>query len=67
MLLRSLDGAESSEVMRMPLDATRYAQRLYAALHELDEIGCRVIYVERVPDGAEWTGVRDRLERATRP
>jgi L-threonylcarbamoyladenylate synthase len=66
MLLRSLDGTASLEVVRMPLDSTRYAQRLYAALHELDEIGCRVIYVERVPDGAEWTGVRDRLERASR-
>jgi L-threonylcarbamoyladenylate synthase len=67
MLLWSLDWTASSEVVRMPVDSTRYAQRLYAALHELDEIGCRMIYVERVPDGAEWTGVRDRLERAARP
>lgn len=66
LLLRSLAGVESTELLRMPSDAIRYAQRLYAALHELDERGCQVIYVERVPGSAEWTGVRDRLERASR-
>jgi L-threonylcarbamoyladenylate synthase len=67
MLLRSVQGAGPSEVVRMPIDPAPYAQRLYAALHELDERGCRVVYVERPPNGAEWAGVRDRLERASRP
>ncbi|HEY2378348.1 MAG TPA: L-threonylcarbamoyladenylate synthase [Gemmatimonadaceae bacterium] len=66
MLLRSLENDGAWEVVRMPDDSARYAQRLYAALHELDELGCRVIYVERVPNAAEWAGVRDRLERASR-
>ena len=58
---------EGTYVARLPNDATRYAQRLYATLHELDEAGVGVIFVERVPNGTEWDGVRDRLERAARP
>jgi L-threonylcarbamoyladenylate synthase len=56
-----------TNVLRMPHDAGHYAQRLYAALHELDDRGAGVVFVERVPTGEEWDGVRDRLERATRP
>ncbi|HYJ79145.1 MAG TPA: L-threonylcarbamoyladenylate synthase [Longimicrobiaceae bacterium] len=51
-------------VVGMPDDAREYAARLYAALHELDGRGCRVIYAEAVPKGVEWAGVRDRLRRA---
>lgn len=56
-----------ASVVGMPDDAREYAARLYAALHELDRRGCRVIYAESVPRGAEWAGVRDRLWRATTP
>jgi L-threonylcarbamoyladenylate synthase len=66
MLLLGSDAAGPFERVRMPGDASRYAQRLYAALHELDDLGCGVIFVERVPDEPEWLGVRDRLERASR-
>ena len=66
MLVLGSDGAGPFEIVRMPGDASRYAQRLYAALHELDDRGCGVIFVERVPDEPEWLGVRDRLERASR-
>ena len=38
----------------MPADPARYAQRLYAALHDLDEAGYDVVFVERVPDGDAW-------------
>lgn len=55
-----------TDVLRMSHQPTEYAQRLYAALHELDERGVGVVFVERVPNGDEWDGVRDRLERATR-
>lgn len=51
--------------VRLPADAAQYAQRLYAALHELDDAGCSLIIVERVPNGPDWLGVRDRLERAS--
>ena len=66
MLLLGSEAAGPFEIVRMPGDAPRYAQRLYAALHELDDLGCRVIFVERVPEGPEWLGVKDRLERASR-
>ena len=60
------DSATTGRVVRLPRDVNRYAQRLYATLHELDDAGCEVVYVERVPAGSEWDGVRDRLERATK-
>ncbi|MBV9772777.1 MAG: threonylcarbamoyl-AMP synthase [Gemmatimonadetes bacterium] len=55
------------ELVRMPADAREYAARLYATLHRLDEAGFDRIRVERVPDTAEWAGVRDRLRRAAHP
>jgi L-threonylcarbamoyladenylate synthase len=61
---RSVDGAQT---IALPADAAGYAARLYAALHELDDRGADVIYVESVPDGPEWAGVRDRLRRAATP
>lgn len=53
------------EVVHMPADPDAYAHRLYAALHQLDDAGCTLLLVERVPDGERWTGVRDRLQRAS--
>ena len=41
-----------------------YAQRLYAALREMDAVGADVIIVEMPPQDAAWTGVNDRLRRA---
>lgn len=49
---------------RMPTDAAACAQELFAALRELDATGVKLIWVETPPDGAEWDGVRDRLQRA---
>jgi len=51
--------------LRMPREPLGYAQRLYAALRELDEAGCERILVEAPPEAPEWAGVRDRLVRAT--
>jgi L-threonylcarbamoyladenylate synthase len=51
--------------IRMPREPLAYAQRLYAALHELDAAGCETILIEAPPDTVEWTAVRDRLARAT--
>ena len=58
--------AGPAQAIRMPADPARYAQRLYATLHDLDEAGYDVVFVERVPDNDAWAGVRDRLERASR-
>ena len=48
----------------MPTDPAGYAQRLYAELHRLDDLGCDLIMAERVPETPDWAGVRDRLARA---
>jgi L-threonylcarbamoyladenylate synthase len=50
--------------LRMPREPQAYAQRLYAALRELDTAGCKAILVEAPPDAPEWAAVRDRLMRA---
>ncbi len=48
----------------MPRDPEAYAQRLYAALRELDSAGGDAILVEAPPAGPKWAAVRDRLQRA---
>ncbi|MGH8707961.1 MAG: L-threonylcarbamoyladenylate synthase [Burkholderiales bacterium] len=51
--------------LRMPREPLGYAQRLYAALRELDGAGCESMLIEAPPETPEWAGVRDRLMRAT--
>lgn len=46
-------------------DSSTYAQRLYAALRELDAAGADAILIEAPPVGPAWFAVRDRLARAT--
>lgn len=60
------DVENAQRIVRMPDDARAYAARLYESLHALDDMECDVLLIERVPDGPEWFGVRDRLERAAR-
>ena len=50
--------------LRMPRDPQGYAQRLYAALRELDTANCELILIEAPPDTPDWSAVRDRLRRA---
>jgi len=50
--------------LRMPRDANAYAQKLYAALRELDGARCEAILIEAPPDAPEWAAVQDRLRRA---
>jgi L-threonylcarbamoyladenylate synthase len=52
--------------LRMPRDPAAYAQRLYAALRELDSTGCAMLLVESPPAVPEWQAVLDRLRRAAR-
>jgi len=51
--------------LRMPREPLGYAQRLYAALRELDGAGCESILIAGPPAPPDWAGVRDRLVRAT--
>jgi len=62
----ALDELGVGHVILMSPTADAYARRLYAALHELDEAGCTLVVVERVPEDGSWAGVADRLERASR-
>lgn len=41
-----------------------YAMRLYAALHELDDLNVEYILIDVPPSADEWDAVRDRLRRA---
>jgi L-threonylcarbamoyladenylate synthase len=50
--------------LRMPREPSAYAQRLYAALRELDSAGCEAILIEAPPEAPEWAAVHDRLKRA---
>ena len=63
---RSVLRSRSSGVLqrRMPDDAAATAQQLFAVLRDFDDQGVKLIWVETLPDGPEWDGVRDRLQRA---
>lgn len=50
--------------IELPADAAGYAAHLYEALHDADTKGYDWIAVEPPPPGAEWDGIRDRLQRA---
>jgi L-threonylcarbamoyladenylate synthase len=65
LLINPLAGVAVDEVVPLPGDAAGYARLFYAALHTLDELGCRLILVEQVPAGAAWDTLRDRLRRAS--
>ena len=48
----------------MPETAAATAHELFSVLRDLDSAGVAAIWVESPPPGAEWDGVRDRLQRA---
>ena len=59
-------SSRDAELVHLPADPDRYAARLYAALHQLDDARVELIVVEQPPDRPAWRAVRDRLERAAR-
>lgn len=63
---RAILQTRSAHVLRrrMPDDAREAARQLFAVLREFDQQGVQLIWVEAPPAGAEWDGVRDRLQRA---
>lgn len=48
----------------MPADAQAVAHELFAVLRSFDAQDATAIWVEQPPNGSEWDGVRDRLQRA---
>jgi len=63
---RSIVRIKSTQVLyrRMPEDALATAEQLFAVLRDFDAQGVKLIWIEPVPEAAEWDGVRDRLARA---
>ncbi len=57
--------ASTIETRMMPADPLGYAHDLYAALREMDLTGNDIILVEMPPQTVEWSGVNDRLRRAS--
>lgn len=57
----------AGRVCVIPHDPEAYARALYAEWHRCDELGARVIVVERVPETPAWRGIADRLRRAATP
>jgi L-threonylcarbamoyladenylate synthase len=54
-------------LLSLAADAQAYARQFYAALRRLDAQDHRAIYIVMPPDRPEWTALRDRITRATRP
>jgi L-threonylcarbamoyladenylate synthase len=54
-------------VVTLPDEARGYGQRLYSTLFDLDHHRVSAIIVEPVPKDDAWSGVRDRLHRASTP
>jgi len=62
------DGFEAcGNILYLPDNARDYAHHLYAVLRELDRQGVARLFIEMPPETPEWTAVRDRIRRATRP
>ena len=63
---RSIVRIKSSQVLyrRMPDDALATANQVFAVLRDFDAQAVKLIWIEPVPEAAEWDGVRDRLARA---
>ena len=61
--MHSARGWRADRLEQMPGEPAAYAARLYAALHALDDAGCRLIVVEALPDGPGWLALQDRLRR----
>jgi len=58
-------GENFAGVSVIPHDAEAFARAIYAELHRCDEIGAEIIVVEAPPDLPEWSGIADRLRRAS--
>jgi L-threonylcarbamoyladenylate synthase len=52
------------EEVLVPSDSGTFASRLYRSLRDLDQQGWDLILFPEPPEGEEWDGVRDRLQRA---
>jgi L-threonylcarbamoyladenylate synthase len=54
-----------ARVSVIPHDAEAFGRAIYAELHRCDEAGAELIIVEATPELPEWSGIADRLRRAS--
>ena len=54
-----------ARVSVIPHDAEAFARAIYAELHRCDEAGAGLIVIETPPESPEWSGIADRLRRAS--
>jgi L-threonylcarbamoyladenylate synthase len=70
VLLLSSDAAIKSlidvHIVQMPASPAQYARRFYSTLRKLDQQHVKQIWIELPPDLPQWSGIRDRVMRATR-
>ncbi len=59
--------AGRGRMLEMPADLETYAHRLYSELHQADGEGWDWIAVTQPPDTPAWSGILDRLQRASTP
>lgn len=68
VIARGAEPATAGAVVRLlPDEPEAFASALYATLRELDGLGLERILVESLPDGEDWTALRNRLARAAHP
>ena len=58
-------GENLAGVSVIPHDAEAFARAIYAELHRCDEAGADLIVIEAPPESPEWSGIADRLRRAS--
>jgi L-threonylcarbamoyladenylate synthase len=55
----------TGRILELPADPAAFAEQLYAEMHAADEAGWDWLAIAAPPDTAEWSGIRDRLRRAS--
>ncbi len=61
----TLDAPQTARQIKMPRDPKAYSASLYDALHRLDRLRVKTIYVQQPPSEPEWEAVLDRLTKAS--
>lgn len=68
-VLSFVPNTSSDEItwLAIPNDPQAYARQLYRSLRKLDQEKADIILVETVPTTETWSGIADRLARASSP
>jgi L-threonylcarbamoyladenylate synthase len=54
----------NTQTFCLPNNPDQAAERLYSTLHQIDALHKKELLVEVPPKAADWSAIRDRLERA---